>query len=272
MLGWISIHRKIFDNPVMTKPNYLSVWVYLLLRANYKEKKIIWNNEKVTIERGQFIGSIKQIADFYKLSKSTVAHILDYLERDLMIVKKSNKRFTLFEIMNYDKYQNVGRVVERLGSSEPLDNKGLDRGQKKSLDGSLFSSCVQIETNNNDNNENNKRDVENEFEQVPIFSINEIPTKEQLIENEFNKFWNYYDKKVKRIKCLAKWLRLSAADQILIREHLPKYIKSTPDKKFRKDPSTYLNNESWNDEIISSQKSEDNLNSKPSLVNKIGVQ
>lgn len=38
--------------------------------------------------------------------------------------------------------------------------------------------------------------------------------------------------------------------QDIIIEHLPKYVESTPEKGFRKDPMTYLNNESWNDEII----------------------
>jgi hypothetical protein len=28
------------------------------------------------------------------------------------------------------------------------------------------------------------------------------------------------------------------------------YVNSTPDKTFRKDPTTYLNNKSFNDEII----------------------
>ena len=33
-------------------------------------------------------------------------------------------------------------------------------------------------------------------------------------------------------------------------KHLPLYKKSQPNKKYRKDPATYLNNKSWNDEII----------------------
>jgi len=32
--------------------------------------------------------------------------------------------------------------------------------------------------------------------------------------------------------------------------HLELYVRSTPDVKYRKDPATYLNNESWKDEII----------------------
>jgi len=253
MQGWVSLHRKLFENPIMTKPNYLAIWIYLLLRANHKENSIIWNNEKVKIQVGQFIGSIKQIADYYNLSKSTVAHILDYFERDDMIIKKSNKRFTLFEIKNYKKYQDIERHVERHVSAETLDNKGLDDDDEKLLDGSLFSNRLQIETNNNDNTDN----------------------KKDIIEIEFEKFWNYYGYKVSRKKCFALWKKISTADKNLIREHLPKYIKSTfTDGRYpsRKHPSTYLNNESWNDEIISSTKEADNFISKPSLVNKIGVQ
>ena len=36
-------------------------------------------------------------------------------------------------------------------------------------------------------------------------------------------------------------------------EHLPHYIKSTPDKQYRKHPATYLNNQGWFDEIVISQ-------------------
>ena len=39
----------------------------------------------------------------------------------------------------------------------------------------------------------------------------------------------------------------------MIFQHVPKYIESTPDKKFRQDPETYLNKKSWNNEIIIDQ-------------------
>ena len=67
---------------------------------------------------------------------------------------------------------------------------------------------------------------------------------------EFENFWNFYDKKVSKMKTLKKWVKLSKEDIKGIKATLRDYIKSTPDKNFRKDPLTYLNNESWNDEII----------------------
>lgn len=70
----------------------------------------------------------------------------------------------------------------------------------------------------------------------------------------FETFWDLYDKKVDSKKCKEKFNKVKEQDRQKILDTLPNYIKSTPDIKFRKNPSTYLNNECWNDavEIIES--------------------
>lgn len=74
----------------------------------------------------------------------------------------------------------------------------------------------------------------------------------------FSDFWDLYDKKVgSKNKLEKKWEKISEADRAKIREYIPRYKKSQPDKKFRKNPETFLNNESWNDEIINENKSSD---------------
>jgi len=73
----------------------------------------------------------------------------------------------------------------------------------------------------------------------------------KVSEEEFDRFWNLYAKKVGREKALDKFGKLKEEERLKIFETLPAYIEATPDLKFRKDPSTYLNNKSWNDEIIS---------------------
>lgn len=89
--------------------------------------------------------------------------------------------------------------------------------------------------------------------------------KDKDICDSFEVFWNLYDKKVgDKDKVFTKWGNLSPTDQKLILEHLPKYKQASPDKQFRKDPSTYLNNKSWLDEIISGKsESEAMLHSIP---------
>ena len=77
-------------------------------------------------------------------------------------------------------------------------------------------------------------------------------TAPSLDDSLFEEFWNLYDKKNDRKKCLQKWKRLAKTDQKDIIAYVPKYVASTPDKHYRKDPATFLNNRSWENEIIPS--------------------
>lgn len=70
----------------------------------------------------------------------------------------------------------------------------------------------------------------------------------------FERFWNLYDKKEGRKDCERKFNKLKPSDIEKIFQTLPDYIASTPDKKFRKLPETYLNGEHWNDEVARTPK------------------
>lgn len=90
---------------------------------------------------------------------------------------------------------------------------------------------------------------------------NHKPITNKLEVNiSFVEFWNAYDKKVgDKTKLERKWNSLSDSERLAVMEHIPKYIASQPDKQFRKNPETYLNQKSWNDEIITSQPVKQNF-------------
>ncbi|MCP5063618.1 MAG: hypothetical protein GY936_14320 [Ignavibacteriae bacterium] len=69
-------------------------------------------------------------------------------------------------------------------------------------------------------------------------------------EISFEVFWDAYDKKVNRPKSEEKWNKLSEENRIKILRHIPLYIEAQPNKKYRKNPTTYINNKAWEDEII----------------------
>lgn len=94
-----------------------------------------------------------------------------------------------------------------------------------------------------------EEEVEEEVEEK-----GEVKVKEEL--PAFELFWKLYDKKRDREKCEKKWSKLSKSDRDKIIQNLGKYIQSTPDKQYRKDPSTYLNNKSWENEVIEPQAKE----------------
>lgn len=95
--------------------------------------------------------------------------------------------------------------------------------------------------------------MENENENVNDIIIK---TKNQDEKNKveifptFEDFWNQYDKKVGKPKCQKLWKQIRQTDRESIVDHLDKYITSTPDKAYRKNPETYLRNKGWEDEIF----------------------
>jgi len=78
-----------------------------------------------------------------------------------------------------------------------------------------------------------------------------LEIESEKVNVPFDSFWDLYDKKVgEKGKLFKKWLKLSDDERVKIIEHIPQYKLAQPDKKYRKNPETYLNNKSWNDEII----------------------
>lgn len=74
------------------------------------------------------------------------------------------------------------------------------------------------------------------------------------VNDLFETWWTKYDKKVKKKPTLSRWSKLNQFEKDECVRVVDAYVKNTPDKSFRKDPSTYLNQESWNDEIIIKEK------------------
>lgn len=80
---------------------------------------------------------------------------------------------------------------------------------------------------------------------------------EKELNIPFDAFWDAYKKKVgEKGKLSKKWSKLKDEERVLIMDYVPKYVMATPDKKFRKNPETFLNNKSWLDELPQSQSIE----------------
>jgi hypothetical protein len=89
--------------------------------------------------------------------------------------------------------------------------------------------------------------------QIIETAINDFDNIPKEINIPFDFFWDEYDKKRgDKVKLQKKWSKLTDEERNLIIDYIPKYKLSQPEKKFRKDPDTFLNNKSWNDELIES--------------------
>ena len=79
---------------------------------------------------------------------------------------------------------------------------------------------------------------------------NKTKTKAEILDVKFEDWWLWYDYKISKKKAQSLWNKLNEHEKDLALQTVQAYVQSTPDKTYRKHPSTYLNNKCFNDEII----------------------
>lgn len=97
----------------------------------------------------------------------------------------------------------------------------------------------------------------NDTNVIPVEETRVKKTKEDNITVSafpFENFWNLYDKKTGKEKCELKWAKLNEEEKQTVMLRLPAYITATPERKYRKDPITWLNGKCWNDDYIPEKK------------------
>lgn len=172
----------------------------------------------IDIDRGQFISSLSKLATETNLTVKQIRTSISKLNKTGEVASQGQAQHTVFTVKNYDKYQGEGKLSGTASASE---------GQAKGKRGA---------TNNKNNNKKNEEEV--------------------TTPSRFDEFWDLYGKKRSLETCRNKFNKLTESEVDKIFEVLPAYVAATPDKQFRKDPSTWLNQKCWNDEIEVSQNSE----------------
>jgi hypothetical protein len=173
-------------------------------------------------ERGQYITLLCLQHQKGSLSEKTVRLTVGSVSVDVM------RKFEKDEQGNYFQSRLKEEIEKRVNFTESRRNNGFKGGRPKASEKPSGYPTPNLMENVNIN--------ENEDKNINI---------------DFDFFWNDYDKKVgDKQKLKNKWNKLSDKDRNDIMNYLPLYIEAVPDKQFRKNPETFLNNKSWLDEIV----------------------
>lgn len=96
------------------------------------------------------------------------------------------------------------------------------------------------------------------------------PPKQVKDEYTFANAWNLYQKKVGcKDKLEKKWNAMSLKDRKAATEYIPLYVAAQPDKQYRKNFQTFLNQRGWEDEIITAQPSPATATEQPSSTSQL---
>jgi len=152
MQGWIKDYRKELESDIwMMPPLYHRVWQYLKYKVNHEPRKVPQKNGAyITIEKGETITSMRQIAESVKWmeygvekvpSSKTIRDVLNVLQNFGMITRESNSLGTRIKVVNYELYQgsiNGESNNEETAKKQQLPTNKNDKNDKNKEYGHLF--------------------------------------------------------------------------------------------------------------------------------------
>jgi uncharacterized phage protein (TIGR02220 family) len=150
MQGYIKLHRKILEWEWYQDSKMVSLFIHCLLKANFEDKK--WQG--IDIKRGSFITSYETLSNelsnrYNKFSIQMVRTCLARLRATGEITSKSNNRYTVLTINNYDEYQGDNTPdVQHLTSQQQTNNKQItttknDKNVKNDKNIYLYPEFIQ---------------------------------------------------------------------------------------------------------------------------------
>ena len=161
MEGWIKVHRKMLENPIVCKDaDYLAVWVYLLLKASHGICPVMFKGEKIMLQPGQLITGRLKIATDLSVNESKVKRILNAFKTDQQIDQQASNKNSLITILNWESYQKIDQHTDQQMTSErPTTDQ-------------------QVTTNKNEKNIENEKKVKNKTSNAPVADDSKYQYKE----------------------------------------------------------------------------------------------
>ena len=230
MKGWISLHRSVEDNPVLTKGKAYSryeAWLWLLLRVNHKPAKVLIGNEMVQVGVGETISSLKKLQAQFNWGSTKVRNFCKLLQNEGMLVVKTTQSYTHFHVCNFEKYQKMQHTNNTRTTHSQQTNK------------------KQTNTNNNDriitNNDNNVNKRKEKFiNEVLAEGLKHTPMLDPSTIEAFTDYWTEMNRSKTKMKFeLQQTFEISRRLKTWIKNDFSSDKKEPTKKKQFKYSSTY---------------------------------
>ena len=104
--NYVKISRSILDWEWWMDMNTTRVFIYMIIRANWKEGKF----KGIDIPRGSFVASIASISDGTGLTHDEVRTAIKHLIKSGNVTKQSTNKYTVFSVVGYDSYQDTSQA------------------------------------------------------------------------------------------------------------------------------------------------------------------
>ena len=102
-MRWIKTYESLLEWEWFTDGNMLKLWTYLLLSANYRDKR--WHG--IEVKRGQLVTTLASLSEKTNISVRGVRTCLDRLKDSNEITEKTTNKYRIITICKYESYQSA---------------------------------------------------------------------------------------------------------------------------------------------------------------------
>ncbi len=138
--GFIKLHRKILDWEWFKDPNTLTLFIYLMAKANHKARK--WQGR--LIERGQLVTSFSTMAEETGLSVRKLRTALEHLESTGEATRKTTNKWQLITVEKYNIYQGYVPKSDKQSDNQTTTNKNVKKYKEDIYKSSVNILCIDI--------------------------------------------------------------------------------------------------------------------------------
>ena len=118
MEGYIKLWRKMMLTSFYKDSHAYHLATHLIMKANHKDNRFVFNNKEVTIKRGQMITGRNKLSEETGMTSSMIHRKLTLFKNVGFITVKSNNKFSLITICNYEPYQKQFDEDEQPANSQ----------------------------------------------------------------------------------------------------------------------------------------------------------
>ena len=213
--GWIKLKRELLYDEIMEKDgDYLKAYIYLLL----------------SVKAGEALISVREMSRELNIKRGKMTSIFEFLKRADKIKANKNGKQTLVVINDID---NFGCGIEP--KKEPIKSQLRANYEEKQ-------------------DEKEKRSKREKEEIKELYKKEEIPPISPKKEELFERFWEFYPKKIGKGYARRCFLKIDVDNALL--DRMIKTVEwqkrsdgwQRENGKYIPNPSTWLNQERWADE------------------------
>lgn len=162
--GYIKHYRKVMDSFVWTNPYMYKLWSLCLMKAAHEKRKFLFNGKEVWLNSGEFVTGRdaltfemnKGAKREHQVNSTSVWRWIKLFEKEGMLDIKSTTKYSVISISNWGAYQS----------------------DEQQVDIKWTSSEQQVDTNKNEKNYKNEKNIDNNNGEYPA----------ELIQTLYGKF------------------------------------------------------------------------------------